>query len=426
VSGDRIGTVGVLGSGVMGGGIAQVAAAHGHKVLLMDISEDLLRAARERIMWSLEKFVEKGRLSIADAKSAVDRIKTTIDLKEAVQDADFVIEVVPEDMDLKIRVFGEVDRHAPPHAIVASNTSGLSITMLSEATERADKVVGMHWFNPPQIMRGVEVIRGKHTSDDTVQTTIDLCKGYGKDPFLCRKDVWMFLANRVYRGMSFEPPLMLLREEASVLEIDSAFRYKLGFPMGAFELVDLTGAVDIMVDVSRTVDKVLEKYPEWEPRPILLKVLKYLVSNFWEERRGKGLVGIKSGKGFYEYPGPGEYKRPHIPEEAGAGIDEASIVAPMVNTGTWVLSDGVGAREEIDKAMRLSFGWPRGIFELADEVGIDRIVQALGDKKGRAPAEYRDFYEPDPLLVRMAREGHTGRKSGKGFYDYEGAFDRSQ
>jgi enoyl-CoA hydratase/3-hydroxyacyl-CoA dehydrogenase len=415
---ENIKNVVVLGSGVMGGGIAQVAAANGHNVWLLDISEDLLKAARERIRWSIEKFVEKGKLTRDDADQAFDRIKTTINLKEAVENADFVIEVAPEDISLKTKIFGEVDRHAPPNAIIASNTSGLSITMLSESTERPDKVLGMHWFNPPQIMRGVEVIRGKHTSNDTLQATIDLCRKYGKEPFLCRKDVWMFLANRVYRGMSFEPLLMLLRGEAGFLEIDSAVRYKLGLPMGPFELADLTGAADIMVETSKTIDKVLKKYPEWEPRPILLKTLKYLVGNFWNERRSKGLVGIKSGRGFYEYPGPGKYKRPDIPKEAGEGIDEASIIASIVNTGAWALNDGVGTKEEIDKAMKLSFGWPKGVFELADEVGIDRIVESLRDKKNRSPEGYRDFYEIDPLLAHLVDIGHTGIKSGKGFYDY--------
>jgi enoyl-CoA hydratase/3-hydroxyacyl-CoA dehydrogenase len=268
-------------------------------------------------------------------------------------------------------------------------------------------------------MKGIEVIRGKYTSEETLHTTIDLCKKYDKDPFICKKDVWMFLANRAYRGMSFEPPLMWLRKEGSILEIDSAVRNKLGLPMGPFELADLTGAADIIVEASKAVDKVLERYPEWEPRPILIKTLKYLARNFWQERRSKGLVGVKSGRGFYEYPGPGKYIKPDIPKEAGEKIDEASIIASIVNTSAWVLSDGVGTKEEVDKAMKLSFGWPKGVFELADEVGIDRVVEALRDKKGRAPAEYRDFYEPDPLLVRLTREGHTGKKFGKGFYEYK-------
>lgn len=418
MSGDIIRSVAVLGSGVMGGGIAQVAASHGHEVKILDISDELLEAAKERIRWSLEKFVERGKITIDDAKSSLERINTTTELKEAVEGVDFVIEVVPEDIELKTEIFKEVDRNAPMHAILASNTSGLSITMLSEITERPEKVLGMHWFNPPQIMRGVEIIKGKWTSEAAIQTTIDLCNKYGKEYFLCKKDVWMFLANRVYRGMSFEPLLMLLRGEASYEEIDSAVRYKLHLPMGPFELADLTGAADIMAETSKTADKVLQRYPDWEPRPILLKVLKYIVENLWEERRGRGLVGIKSGKGFYEYPGPGKYQRPSIPKEAGEGIDEAGLIAAMVNTGVWVLSDGVGSKEEIDKALKLSFGWPKGIFEIADEIGIDRVVEALVEKGKRAVDEYKGFYEPDPLLIDMLREGRVGRKSGKGFYEY--------
>lgn len=411
-------TVGVLGAGVMGSGIVQVAAIHGHNVWLLDITEELLEAAIERIRWSLGKFVEKRVLTTADTSLALNRINTTTNMKEAVGDVDFVIEVVPEDIELKSKIFRELDKHAPSHAILASNTSGLSITAIADATNRPEKVVGMHWFNPPQIMKGIEVIRGKHTSDETLSTTIDLCKKYDKDFFVCKKDVWMFLANRAYRGMSFEPPLMYLRKEGSILEIDSAVRNKIGLPMGPFELADLTGAADIMVEASKAVDKILETYPGWEPRPILIKTLKYLVRNLWEERRIKGLVGIKSGKGFYEYPAPGKYMRPDIPKEAGENIDIASIIAPVVNTSTWLLDDGIGTKEEIDRALKLSFGWPMGVFEMADEIGIDRIVDALKDKKGKAPSEYRDFYEPDPLLVHLTLEGHTGKKSGKGFYEY--------
>ena len=188
--------IAVMGAGAMGHGIAQVAAMSRFEVIMRDISEEFLERGMKNIQWSINKFVEKGKLKPEEAEETLKRIKTTVSLEEAVKEADFVIEAVPEDLNLKQQVFREMDAHAPSHTILATNTSALPITEIAAATKRPEKVVGMHFFNPPQLMRLVEVVRGEKTSEDTCKVTVELAKKFGKEPVLCKKDVPGFIANR--------------------------------------------------------------------------------------------------------------------------------------------------------------------------------------------------------------------------------------
>jgi len=183
---DDIKRIAVLGAGTMGHGIAQVAAMAGYEVALRDIDWKFVNKGLERIKWSLNKLASKGKISEEEANSAFSRIKPTIDLGEAVRDADFVIEAIPEKIELKKEVFSEVDRLAPKHAILATNTSSLPITEIASATQRPEKVIGMHFFNPPQIMKLVEVIRGDKTNDETLKVTLELARRFGKEG-VCRK-----------------------------------------------------------------------------------------------------------------------------------------------------------------------------------------------------------------------------------------------
>ena len=164
--------IAVLGAGLMGHGITQVAATAGFEVVMRDIDEKFLSSGIEKIKWSLGKFAEKGRISEEDSKKAFGRIKTTISLKEATKDVDFVIEAIPENLKLKQQTFKEMDGYAPSHAILATNTSALPITEIAAATKRPEKVVGMHFFSPPQMMRLCEVVRGKKTSDETLNLSL--------------------------------------------------------------------------------------------------------------------------------------------------------------------------------------------------------------------------------------------------------------
>ncbi|MCJ7634193.1 3-hydroxyacyl-CoA dehydrogenase family protein, partial [Candidatus Bathyarchaeota archaeon] len=189
--------IAVIGAGAMGHGIAQLAAMAGFDVTMRDISEEFLAGGMKNIRWSIGKLIAKGRISPAEADNTLKRIRTLVPLKEAVENADFVIEAIPEILKLKQQIFKEIDSYAPAHAILASNTSVLSITEIAAATNRPQKVIGMHFFNPAQLMRLVEVIMGQKTSSDTCNVTIELTKKIGKEPVLCKKDVPGFIANRI-------------------------------------------------------------------------------------------------------------------------------------------------------------------------------------------------------------------------------------
>ncbi len=397
----------VVGAGTMGHGIAEVAAMSGYEVYLADISEDILKNALEKIRWSLGKLSEKGQLR-ESVDAIMARIKPIVNLKDgkyteefaaALRDSDFMIEAIPERLDLKQQLFKFADENLPEHAIMATNTSSLPITEIAAATKRPEKVVGMHFFNPPPLMPLVEIIKGAKTSEETVKVTYELAKKFGKQPVVVKKDVPGFIVNRILARFLNEACWMVARGEASIVEVDSAVRYKLGFPMGAFELADYSG-----IDVFYLVFTAMTE-----------RGFKITGCPLFKEKFDKKELGMKTGKGFYEYPAPGKYVRPKIPKEAGEKVDHVRLIAPSINEAAWLIRNDVATLEDIDKAVMLGLGWPKGVSDYADEIGIDVIVDTLRKLKEQTGFEE---YEPDPLLVKMVEEGRLGRKTGKGFKEY--------
>jgi enoyl-CoA hydratase/3-hydroxyacyl-CoA dehydrogenase len=388
---EDIKTIAVLGAGTMGHGIAEVAALAGYTVKMRDINEDLVKKGYDQIAWSLKKLAEKGTIPQQKADRSLKLITPVVDLKEAVKEADIVIEAVPEIMKLKIETFKEIDKLAPKHAILASNTSSLSISELSRATKRPERVVGMHFFSPVVRMALVEVIKGANTSDETMQLITELSQKLGKTPIRVQKDVRGFIVNRVLVGpYLFEAAWLVSRGEASIEEIDSRMKYYENFPMGPFELQDLTG-----IDIGYH----------------LMKEAGFIIPPVIEQAVKENRLGRKTGRGFYNYKdGGAQYAR-----DAGQKFDPLPLYALMVNEAAWLIENKVSTTDQIDLACQLGLNFPEGLLRRADRIGLDKIVSELN----RLYAQHKDErYKVNNLLREMVRVGKTGEAAGEGFYKY--------
>src|SRR5437016_3651592 len=374
----------VIGAGEMGHGIAELAALHGHEVRMRDVKQEFLDRGMERIRWSLGKLVEKQQIRPDQMQQAFDRIHTTLDLAEACLNADVAIEAVFEDLDLKKRVFQELDAAAPKKTILASNTSALPITKMALVTKRPKQVVGMHFFNPPMLMPLIEVIRADTTSDATLGVAVDLSKSLGKTVVVVKKDVPGFITTRVL-GPYFEEAARIHDEEGVPIEtIDAAMRFRAGFPMGPFELADQVG-IDVLHHLIKNANR---------PTPRSVQALI-------EAKK----LGRKVGEGFYPY----KAGRPKLTPEMGQSFDPIRILAPMINEAGELVALDVASPSEIDEAMRLGTAFPKGPLATADDLGIDVVLAALKADKATKAAK---------LLEDMAARGDLGVKSGKGFYDH--------
>ena len=278
--------ISVIGAGTIGAGIAQACAAAGFQVAMRDIEQRFVDGGFRRIREPLAKRVEKGKMTAAEVDSILSKIRGVVDLKEAVAGAQVVIEAVFEKMDIKRELYAELDRLCPPEVVFASNTSSLSITEMANATKRADRVVGMHFFNPAPVMKLVEVIRGSETSDATVGLIKDLCAKLGKDPVEVKESPG-FVVNRLLVPMMNEAFNLLQEGVASPEDIDKAMKLGTNMPMGPFELADYTG-LDIGLDVMEVLFRETGD-PKFRPSPLLRKYVR------------AGRVGRKSGRGVYDY-----------------------------------------------------------------------------------------------------------------------------
>ncbi|MEM0331879.1 MAG: 3-hydroxyacyl-CoA dehydrogenase/enoyl-CoA hydratase family protein [Archaeoglobaceae archaeon] len=387
----KIKKVAVLGAGAMGHGIAEVCAIAGYEVAMRDIKQEFIDKGMKNIKDSLEKLQTKGKIK-ESAEVVLSRIKPTLDLAEAVKDADLLIEAIPEIFELKFETFKECDKLAKPDCIFTSNTSTMSITELSKATKRQERFAGLHFFNPPVVMRLVEVIKGEKTSEETMQILVEFVKSIGKVPVRVEKDVPGFIANRVAAPSSALLMGILEKEVATPEQVDATMR-SMGQPMGPFELMDYVG-IDVQYHVLKYYEKTIS--PDYKPPEILEKMVK------------EGKLGAKTGKGWYDWSAG----RPQIDtSKATDKINPMDFMFVEINEAVKLVEMGVATPEDIDTAMKLGYNRPFGPFEFAKNFSEEQIVSRLEEL---AKFYGKKIFEPAETLKKgKLKELLEGKKETK-------------
>lgn len=377
--------VGVVGAGSMGAGIAQVAASFGHKVLLFDTNNDAILRAKSTIDKGLGRQVEKGALSEKDARGIHSRIESVGDLSEF-SSANLIIEAVIENLDVKRATFQKLEAVINGDAILATNTSSLSVAAIAAACRHPERVIGAHFFNPAPVMPLVEIIPGISTAPSILDRTRSLIERWGKVT-VAAKDTPGFIVNRVARPYYLESLRILDERIADAATIDWAMREIGGFRMGPFELMDFIGN-DVNFKVTETVYAELFFDPRY--RPSLTQ--KRLVE--------AKLYGRKSGRGYYDYRPGAEPAKPSSDKKLGQKIF-SRVLAMLVNEAAEALYYGIASREDLDLAMTKGVNYPKGLLKWADEAGIKNILDTLEDLRDLYSEER---YRPSVLLKQMVKE----------------------
>jgi enoyl-CoA hydratase/3-hydroxyacyl-CoA dehydrogenase len=356
---DQVKNITVVGAGDMGHGIAEVALLAGYPVTLYDINDAAVEKGSRRIIESVQKLAEKGKVP-AEAPEQIKSklLKTTTDLQEAASNADLVIEAAPEVLALKKDIFGKLDEYAPKSALLASNTSTMSVTQIAECTNRPSQVLGLHFFNPAVLMRLVEVIRADDTSDDAIAAGIAFSKKIGKVPVHVRKDTPGFISNRVNQAPVVLVQEMVERGDVTPEGID-AFMRSIGSPMGPCELADFVGH-DVMVNVCNYFAETL--HPDYGPAPHLVKMVE------------EGNLGKKTGKGYFDWSSG----RPEIDlKKAAKNFSPLWMIFVQINEATKLVEQGVCSVEDIDLAMINSTGNPVGPMSVGRQISKWDLMDQL-------------------------------------------------
>ncbi len=390
----KVERVGVVGAGTMGAGIAQIAALGGYETRLHDPVPAALETGIDRMRAALTKGVGKGFWGEREAEEASARAGAAASFDQLCE-CDLVVEAAPEDLELKRELFASLAETCRPKAILATNTSSLSVTAIGEDVPGPERIVGMHFFNPPVLMKLVEVVSTERSSAAALNATVAVGRRMGRTPIRA-KDSPGFVANRLARPFTLESLRMLAAGVADAATIDRVCRLGGGFRMGPFELIDLIG-LDVNLSVARSFFRQGGEPERWRPSPIQ------------EQLVGEGKLGRKSGSGFYEYgDGPHRDADPDLGVEAPTldpgqltKIDPAApailsrLVAQIANEAAFALEEEVGSPADMDTAMRLGFNWPRGPLELTELIGAERAAALLDELHER----HGDAYLPAPRLI---------------------------
>jgi len=399
---------GVVGAGTMGGEIAQVITYSGLPVVIKDIDQDMLDAGMDKIRSIYQRRVDKGKMSAGDMQSKLDLVTPTLTY-DGFEDVDIIIEAVPEVMEVKKRVFRELEEVCPEATIFASNTSALSISEMAAATNKPHKVIGMHFFNPAHVMKLVEIIPGLDASQDTIDDVVMFTESLRKLPVVVQECPG-FLVNRLLMPYLNEASLCLEEGAASASEIDEAM-VKWGWPMGPFALMDMLG-LDVCVHVG---DYLAEEYGG-RMAPVL--IMPRLVE--------LGRLGEKAGAGFYGYGDQTDEPTLKLIDEikrqkgvTGSEFSPERLVYTLINEATLCVQENIASVNDIDTAMiagaGMTYGGERmGPLAVADLIGLDVVLEGLKAFETR----YGPRFRPSRLLKLKVRAGHLGKKAGKGFHEY--------
>ncbi len=385
---DKQTAVGVIGAGTMGRGIAQIAAAYGHQVVLVESNPAIREDAEQFLQRILKRMEEKEKIGRGEANAILERIDFQSELS-ACEGAGLIIEAIFEDLPTKHKVFRELESIAGSRAILASNTSSLSITAIAGVCRLPERVLGAHFFNPAPLMPLVEIVPGLATSKQTIQLARNLINDWGKTTVLA-KDTPGFIVNRVARPFYGEALRILEEGIADVATIDWAMKKIGGFRMGPFELMDLIGN-DVNYKVTETVFEAFFYDPRYRP-------------SFTQKRMVEaGRLGKKTEIGYYDYSFGAKNPEPVKDPELGQTVF-TRILAMLINEAADAVFMNIASIEDVDMAMTKGVNYPKGLLAWADEMGLDKILGVLENLQ----SEYgEDRYRPCPLLKRMVRQGQT-------------------
>lgn len=374
----------------MGSGIAQVAATAGHRVLLHDVSADVARRGVHEIGKSLARQVEKKKVSEADSQSILDRISVVSGGEgnfTSMADCDIVIEAIVENIDVKRVVFEQLEESLASDAVLATNTSSLSVTAIARACKSPGRVIGVHFFNPATAMPLVEIVPGLRSDDSVVAATRALVDGWGKKTVLA-SDTPGFIVNRIARPYYGEALRIFEEGIADRPTIDWAMREIGGFRMGPFELMDFIGN-DINLAATTAVFEATSFDPRYKPSLTQRRLVE------------AGMLGKKSGRGHYDYSAGAALPQPTRDQHLGRHVVDR-ILAMLINEAIDAVAFRVGTRDDIETAMTKGVNYPRGLLAWGEDIGLSTVLETLE----RLQREYgEDRYRPSHLLKRMVREG---------------------
>jgi 3-hydroxybutyryl-CoA dehydrogenase len=374
----------IIGSGTMGIGIAHACAKKNHKVFIVDSSAECLKSGKEKLFKLLDKLVQKGKYSKQDKKEITTNLNFTDDLGK-IKNSDFVIEAIIENLNIKKQVFKNIEELVSSECIIASNTSSLSIASIASSCIKNDRVIGIHFFNPANLMPLVEIIPAIQTSKLTIEKSKEFLIDLGKT-IVIAKDTPGFIVNRVARPFYGESLRIYEEGIANFETIDWALKEIGGFKMGPFELMDYIGN-DINYTVTETVFKEFYYDPRYKP-------------SFTQKRLMEaGFLGKKSGKGFYDYVNVSE-KNINTNREEGKKI-VLRILSMLINEAADALFLNIASKEDIDLAMTKGVNYPKGLLSWADEIGIDNILKILKELNNKY---CEDRYRPSPILAQLSSE----------------------